>query len=233
MCKLYKLQTSWRRLISILGCFAVVSLFGCVGTKPAASSAPQQTTQSSNRSAPSTPEVPAPSVGQPKPEQNSIAAVERPTPTANATTTVKTPDTRTPKSEPPTAKTPVKPPAPVASATPAPKQPDAAIVPEKAPPTPTLDLKSLEQRLRDTRAIGTFTKLSLKNQVDDLLDDFRDYYRGKLKTPLSELRQRYDLLLMKVLSLLQDSDASLAAAISSSREAIWDILKDPKKFSQI
>jgi hypothetical protein len=36
-----------------------------------------------------------------------------------------------------------------------------------------------------------------------------------------------------VLSLLQDSDASLAAEISSSREAIWDILKDPQKFSQI
>jgi hypothetical protein len=107
-------------------------------------------------------------------------------------------------------------------------------VPEKAPPaTPALDLKTLEQRLRETRAIGSFTKLSLKNQVDDLLDDFRAYYSGKLKTQLSALRQRYDLLMMKVLSLLQDSDTALAAAISSSREGIWGILKDPVKFQQI
>jgi hypothetical protein len=107
-------------------------------------------------------------------------------------------------------------------------------VPEKSsPPTPALDLKSLEQRLRETRAIGSFTKLSLKNQVDDLLDDFRAYYSGKLKTQLSALRQRYDLLMMKVLSLLQDSDTALAAAISSSREDIWGILKDPVKFQQI
>jgi hypothetical protein len=94
-------------------------------------------------------------------------------------------------------------------------------------------MKSLEQRLRDTRAIGMMTKLSLKNQVDDLLDEFRDYYAGKAKTPLPTLRQRYDLLLMKVLSVLQDGDAALAAAISSSRESIWGILKDPKKFAEI
>jgi hypothetical protein len=97
----------------------------------------------------------------------------------------------------------------------------------------TLDLAALEQRLRDTRAIGAFTKLSLKNQVDDLLDDFQQVYGGKTKTPMSALRERYDLLMMKVLSLLQNSDAALAASIRSSREAIWNILKDPKQFSQI
>jgi biotin operon repressor len=47
------------------------------------------------------------------------------------------------------------------------------------------------------------------------------------------LRQQYDLLLLKVLTLLQDSDPSLAAAISSSREAIWGILSDPDKFAKI
>jgi hypothetical protein len=94
-------------------------------------------------------------------------------------------------------------------------------------------MKSLEQRLRDTRAIGVMTKLSLKNQVDDLLDDFRDYYAGKAKMELSALRQRYDLLLMKVLSVLQDGDAGLATAIASSRESIWGILRDPKKFAEL
>jgi len=36
-----------------------------------------------------------------------------------------------------------------------------------------------------------------------------------------------------VLSLLQDGDPPLAAAIASSREAIWNILADPQKFSSI
>jgi len=99
--------------------------------------------------------------------------------------------------------------------------------------SPTLNLADLEQRLRETRAIGVFTKLSLKNQVDDLLNAFRALYRGPDKHPSAELRQRYDLLLLKVLTLLQDGDPPLAAAISSSREAIWSILADPDKFAKI
>jgi len=77
------------------------------------------------------------------------------------------------------------------------------------------------------------TKLSLKNQVDDLLAAFRAFYRGANKQPTPELRQRFDLLLLKVLSLLQDADRPLAEAISSSREAIWSVLADPEKFARI
>ena len=103
----------------------------------------------------------------------------------------------------------------------------------KPPAAAPLDLTSLEQRLRDTRAIGVFTKLSLKNQVDDLLAFFRAYHAGRSALQLSELRQRYDLLLLKVLSLLQDGDPTLATAVSSSREAIWAILIDPKQFARL
>lgn len=127
-------------------------------------------------------------------------------------------------------------------------QPGATVakVPAKvsAPPAPTkqipkketapsLDLKSLEKRLRETSAIGTFTKLALKNQVDDLLDQFRAHYEGREKTTLAELRQPYDLLLLKLLSLLQDSDPPLARDIVASREAIWSILADRNKFNSL
>ena len=98
---------------------------------------------------------------------------------------------------------------------------------------PPLDLASLEKRLRETDAIGAFTKIVLKNQVDDLLNQFRAYYQGRAKTSLTELRQPYDMLLLKVLSLLQDSDPVLARTILASREAIWGILADPAKFATI
>ena len=114
-----------------------------------------------------------------------------------------------------------------------PAPPETTPASPSAPAAPTLDLASLEQRLKDTRAIGVFTKLSLKNQVDDLLSLFRAYYARKSAASLSELRQRYDLLLLKVLSLLQDADPSLASAIASSREAIWGILSDPQKFAKL
>jgi len=128
---------------------------------------------------------------------------------------------------------------PISSPSPAPPSrpsspSSSAPAPTSAPiESPTLNLADLEQRLRETRAIGVFTKLSLKNQVDDLLNAFRALYRGPNKHPPAELRQRYDLLLLKVLTLLQDGDPPLAAAISSSREAIWSILADPDKFAKI
>ena len=96
-----------------------------------------------------------------------------------------------------------------------------------------MDLKALEDQLRQTKAIGFMTKLTLKGQVDDLLDRFRDHYSGKAKETMKDLRRAYDLLMMKVLSLLQDEDQQLASAIVASREAIWGLLADPVKFETL
>ena len=98
------------------------------------------------------------------------------------------------------------------------------------PTAPALDLTALESRLRETHAMGVFTKISLKNQVDDLLTAFRGYHGGKRPPELPTLRQRYDVLVIKVLSLLQDGDPQLASAIVASRESLWNILADPDKF---
>jgi len=113
------------------------------------------------------------------------------------------------------------------------KKPSATPSSGKKETSPPLDLTALETRLKETKAIGVFTKITLKNQVDDLLDQFRAYYQGRIKTTLAELRQPYDRLLLKVLSLLQDGDPELAREIVTSREAIWSILADPAKFDTL
>jgi hypothetical protein len=105
-------------------------------------------------------------------------------------------------------------------------------LPPPAAPS-TLDLNALKAQLKETKAIGVLTKLTLKNQVDDLLQQFRDFYQGKTKVTMAQLRRSYDLLLMKVLSLLQDADQTLASAIVASRETIWGLLADPKKFATL
>ncbi|PYM68904.1 MAG: hypothetical protein DME10_25835 [Candidatus Rokuibacteriota bacterium] len=137
-----------------------------------------------------------------------------------------------PEATSPNVKTPKTP------AAPAPREParakkDVEPSPSRQAVAPALDLKSLEARLRETKAIGVFTKLSLKNKVDDLLSQFREFHQGKGGSKLSELRQSYDLLIMKVLSLLQDSDPPLARDIVTSREAIWGLLADPAKFATL
>ena len=137
------------------------------------------------------------------------------------------------KGDSPSAKTPVPVKVPAPPVTMEPKKEPAAPAPVKQPAPPPLDLVSLEQRLRDTKAIGVFTKLSLKNQVDDLLGQFKTFHEGRAGTALTELRERYNLLLLKVLSLLQGSDPMLAQAIAGSREAIWGVLADPAKFAKL
>ena len=98
---------------------------------------------------------------------------------------------------------------------------------------PPLDLAKLEKRLRDTKAIGVFTKLTLKNQVEDLLQEIKSFHEGHAEGTLAELRERYNLLMLKVLSLLQRDDPQLARDLSASREALWAILADPEKFASM
>ena len=170
-----------------------------------------------------------------------------PSQTNGATSPPPTPATQSPagQSGPAAAKTrPSSPPtnpaftprAPALSAIPPAAAAAAGPSPPSRPPVaavPQLDLNGLEQRLRDTHAIGVFTKLSLKNQVDDLLAQFKAFHQGQSRTTLEQLRQKYELLLMKVVSLLQEGDPALASAVLSSREAIWGILTDPKRLAAI
>ncbi len=224
-----------RRSLVAGGFTAVLLAAGCASMRPAETPKPEVAPAEGTAAAPVTPPSvqaqapqPPPPVSAPTPAPATATAkvpapapapkVARVPPPASAGPTASPPKT---KSQPPDA---AGKPASAAAAEP---QPAAAPAPA------TLDLTSLERRLRDTRAIGVFTKLSLKNQVDDLLGDFRAFYKAAHDRPSEELRQRYDLLLLKVLSLLQDGDPPLAAAISSSKEAIWSILADPDKLAKI
>jgi hypothetical protein len=164
--------------------------------------------------------APTPSPRPPNPELSSAPPIAPAPPAAPPKAPAKESAPSKPAPKPPT-------PPPVAVAKPAP-----APAPVAAPATAPLDLKSLEQRLRDTKAIGTLTKLSLKNQVDDLIDRFRDFHAGNHPPTLADLRPAFDLLLMKVLSLLQDNDPALARDINASRDTIWGVLADRQKLTQ-
>ena len=213
-----------------------------VVAEPAAPSSPAQPGAPAVVEPPLPPATPAPPPPPPEPVRAPTAAT--PTPAA-PTPAASTPAAPTPAAapRPPPAgaasstasarpAAPAKPPTP-APASPAPAPPVAKVAAAPVvskPSAPPLDLASLETRLRETRAIGVFTKVSLKNQVDDLLDKFRAYYKRQSNTTLTELRRPYDMLLLKTLSLLQDSDPALARDIVASREAIWGILSNRDKF---
>jgi hypothetical protein len=115
-----------------------------------------------------------------------------------------------------------------ASAQPAQK---GAAQPTAAPGQP-INLASLEQRLRDTSAIGVMTKITIKNQVDELVERFKAHHEGRDATPLAQLRPPFDTLILRVQSMLQDRDPTLASSIAASREALWSMLADRNQFSR-
>jgi len=175
----------------------------------------------------SQPPVVAPQPAPPPPAAKPGAPVTPPPAAAPAPGVPTPPPPTVSKGAPPVGRTP----APTARA---PKPAAPAVAAPAAPATPqTLDLNALKERLKATKAIGVFTKIALKNQVDDLLEQFREHYEGKSKITKADLRQSYNLLMMKVLSLLQDEDQTLASAIVSSREAIWALLANPTTFATL
>ena len=218
-----------------IGGLCVLLMAGCGGVKPAPPGESPQTGAAQAGPATVAPVVPPIRPPSPPPPtiatQGPIAALESAERPAGPPAPVPT-GKSTAKAGAPAAKASAKAPAPPAPAAQPPKKDIVAqnAGTQKAAP---LNLTSLETRLKETEAIGVMTKIALKNQVDDLLDQFRAFYAGKLKTTLAELRRPYDLLVLKVLSLLQDSDPSLASAIVASREAIWGILSDRAKFATI
>lgn len=150
-----------------------------------------------------------------------------------------------PAPESKTAKAAGEPPAPAAEvAAPAP-EPDPAQQPkppaqsQPAPPraepapAPDMDMEKLETRLRKTKAIGLFTKLELKSQVDELLEEVQDYHEAKSKLSLDQLEERFNLLVMKLMILLQDDDPQLHREIARARPVLWTTLADPVQFSTL
>jgi hypothetical protein len=99
-------------------------------------------------------------------------------------------------------------------------------------PSPPMALTTLAQRLRETDAIGVFTKIELKFEIDELVDALRAYHHGQREPSLEQLHERYNLLLLKVVTLLQADDPTLARDIGASRAALWDLLSAPETFKQ-
>jgi hypothetical protein len=227
-----------------LALFACALTAGCAALTPATHEADAHVVPAAASS--SIVAVPAASSVKPS-EKAPAVAVAKPAP-ANAPAPKAPIAKAEPKAEPKAPAT--KPAAPRAKATPA-EQPRAkvevkaaatppvAAEPAKAPAVverkaePGLNVSDLTEGLKETKAIGAFTKLALKNQLDDLLQKFRTTHQSGQQPRAAGLRQPFDALVGKVTGLLQPGDPALARKIESSREGIWAILSDPEKFKSV
>lgn len=96
-----------------------------------------------------------------------------------------------------------------------------------------LDLDALVDRISSSKALGLFTKLSLKRDIDGFLDEVKRYHEGDADESLEELHERYDVMVHKLTALVQDKDTELVQSIDESRDKLWAILSDEAKFARL
>lgn len=94
-----------------------------------------------------------------------------------------------------------------------------------------IGLASLEERLKQTKAIPALKKLGLKGEIDNLLAKFRVAHSGG-QPDLIALREPYDKLILKIRGMLA-RDPQLARDIVASKDAIWDRLADRTQFARL
>lgn len=91
-----------------------------------------------------------------------------------------------------------------------------------------VDFETLKTRLKHTDAIGFFTKIAIRNDIIDLLDEIRRYRTQRtLQAHISQIRASFDGLLLKIVALLED-DPELSRDLYVGRESIWKSLLEVK-----
>lgn len=92
---------------------------------------------------------------------------------------------------------------------------------KSVPNKPEISMEDLVERLKETEAIGVFTKLAIRSDVLDFKESINTYRKKKkLENDIGHLRERFDGLLLKILALLE-RDPPLSRDIQHARESIW------------
>lgn len=91
-----------------------------------------------------------------------------------------------------------------------------------------VDVEGLKTRLQETDAIGIFTKLAIRSDILDLVDEInRHRKKNRLEQKIAEMRASFDGLLLKMVALLE-RDPALSRDLYVSRESIWKSLLEVK-----
>ena len=96
-----------------------------------------------------------------------------------------------------------------------------------------VDFESLEKRIRKTKSIGVMTKLKLSNDIKKLLGELKTFQAGNSSLTLEQEREHFDLLYMKVVTMVQKKDPELFHQLCNSWDPIWVALQDEENLKKV
>ena len=83
------------------------------------------------------------------------------------------------------------------------------------------NLDTLITKLKETKALGVFTKLALKGDMEEIIAMANGYQRVAAFSELQSVRELFDGLVLKTITLLNDKDPNLAADMYQARDLVW------------
>jgi len=95
------------------------------------------------------------------------------------------------------------------------------------------ELDRLVDQVTKTKSIGIFSKLALKGDAEKLWRDLGKFHKGVEGVKISELDERYNLIVHKLELSIRKRDTVLAQAIADFREPLWQRLKNPDSFATL
>jgi len=96
-----------------------------------------------------------------------------------------------------------------------------------------IDFETLEKQITKTKAIGLMTKLKLKGDINKLLSELKTFHAGNSPLTQEQHREHYDLLYMKVMTLVQDKDLELHHQLCNAWDPIWVSLQDEHNLKKV
>jgi hypothetical protein len=96
-----------------------------------------------------------------------------------------------------------------------------------------IDFETLEKQVTKTNAIGVMTKLKLKSDINKLLSELKTFHAGNSPLTQEQHREQYDLLYMKVVSLVHEKDPELYHQLCNAWDPIWATLRDEHNLQKV
>ena len=107
---------------------------------------------------------------------------------------------------------------------------ETALADDQQQKADVIDLESLENSIRKTDAIGLAEKLSLKRDLNRLVEKLQAFHKGLEADNIEKLESSFHKLVNKTLTLLRAEDPDLHQRISAGRSGIWAVLRDRETF---
>jgi len=95
------------------------------------------------------------------------------------------------------------------------------------------DYSALVDGISKSKQLGLMTKLSIRKDANGFLKSMGAFHDGKSDLTLDQLHEQYDVMVTKLLVLVQDKDQALAADINDARDDLWATLSDAEKFAKL